>query len=56
MEIKDLTEYVIFENALKNLINKIDSDIIDINIFAKKSTKNLEVNFNKKEKLNTILK
>lgn len=55
MKIEDLTEYILFKDALKNLIKRLDSDIIDINIFAKKSNKKLEVKINKKEIISTIL-
>jgi hypothetical protein len=56
MRLQQYPEYKDFENSLKKLILSQDSDIIDINIFAKKSTNNLEIKASKKESMNTILK
>jgi hypothetical protein len=48
-------DYKKHEKNIKELINDIDSDIIEVVIFANKITKNLEVRINKKESFKNIL-
>jgi hypothetical protein len=55
IKLEETTEYKNFEISLKKLINRIDSDIINMKIDSRKTSKNISIVINKEEKLNIKL-